>query len=65
MGPILKNKPVVVKQDPNESAGFKYLKDPPKKLRLVHILRDALSRLPQGMGTLADIVEMMKTSQYL
>ena len=39
--------------------------DRPASVSLLTLVRDAVSRLPNGEGTRSDIVELLRDSQYL
>ena len=40
-------------------------RDRPPNTSIISIVRDAVSRMPQGVGTRSDVVELCKDSQYL
>ena len=40
-------------------------KDRPSNTSIISIVRDAVCRMPSGVGTRSDVVELCKDSQYL
>lgn len=63
VAPVIKKKNQQINNKPREHAQLKSQR--PAIVTLLCLVRDAVSRLPDGIGTRADILELIKHSQWI
>ena len=63
VGPVIKKKAANIIQKPRDHPQLH--SNRPAIVTLLCLARDAASRLPDGLGTQADIIELIKQSQWL
>jgi hypothetical protein len=63
VAPVLKKMPSSLSSKPREHAMLK--QDRPSYVTILCLARDAAAKLPDGVGTRADICDLLKDSQYI
>jgi hypothetical protein len=63
VAPVLKKMPSSISAKPREHAMLK--QDRPAYVTILCLARDAAAKLPDGVGTRADICDLLKDSQYI